>query len=286
MKRYWLTGEAKHHRRDEKGKRMTLGRDIQSLKDTRNETIDKVGVKNLKYPIIVQDRRNGLQKTVAEIDFFVELPHYYRGTHMSRFIEVLNSYHQEDLIENLPDILKTIKDRLEADRAYITLKFPYFIEKKAPVSGVSSLLNYNSIFLASLTESYELTIGVEVPISTVCPCSKEISVHGAHNQRSLVTVLLNYNDFIWLEEIVEYVESIASSEVYPLLKREDEKYVTERGYENPKFVEDIVRDLSIVLKGDKRITGFRISSENFESIHNHNAYAYLEWKRDDPAGLV
>ena len=151
------------------------------------------------------------------------------------------------------------------------------MEKKAPVSGIASLLNYNCIFIASLTDTYNLTIGVEVPITTVCPCSKEISKQGAHNQRSIVSVLLTYNKFIWLEEIIEYVESIGSSEVYPLLKREDEKYVTEKGYDNPKFVEDIVRDLAILLKKDKRITGFQISSENFESIHNHNAYAYLEW---------
>ncbi|MBW6516060.1 MAG: GTP cyclohydrolase FolE2 [Candidatus Cloacimonetes bacterium] len=256
-----------------------LSKDIQNLPDSRKEKIDKVGVKNLKYPIIVQDRVNELQKTIAEIDFFVELPHHYRGTHMSRFIEVLNQYHQEDFIENLPHILASIKQKLSADRAYITLKFPYFMEKKAPVSGIASLLNYNCTFVASLSEQYKLTIGVEVPITTVCPCSKEISQQGAHNQRSIVTVLLTYNGFIWLEEIIEYVESIASSEVYPLLKREDEKFLTEKGYENPKFVEDIVRDLAILLKKDKRITGFKISSENYESIHNHNAYAYLEWER-------
>ncbi len=258
---------------------MTLGKDIQSSEDKRQETIDKVGVKNLKYPVVLEDRSRGLQKTVAEIDFFVELPHHYRGTHMSRFIEVLNSYHQEDLIENLPRILATVKERLAADRAYISLKFPYFIEKKAPVTGITSLLCYECLFLASLSDEYELTIGVEVPVTTVCPCSKEISRQGAHNQRSVVTVLLNYKDFIWLEEIVEYVESVASSEVYSLLKREDEKYVTEKGYENPQFVEDIVRDLSVLLKKDRRVTGFKISSENFESIHNHNAYAYLEWQR-------
>jgi len=257
-----------------------LGKDIQNTHDPRQEKIDKVGVKNLKYPIIVQDRANELQKTIAEIDFFVELPHHYRGTHMSRFIEVLNNYHQEDLIENLPLILESIKKKLSADRTYITLKFPYFMEKKAPVSGIASLLNYNCIFIASLTDTYKLAIGVEVPITTVCPCSKEISKQGAHNQRSIVSVLLNYNKFIWLEEIIEYVESISSSEIYPLLKREDEKYVTEKGYDNPKFVEDIVRDLAILLKKDKRISGFKISSENFESIHNHNAYAYLEWEKN------
>jgi len=258
-----------------------LGKDIQGSIDTRRETIDKVGVKNLRYPIIVQDRLEGLQKTVAELDFFVELPHYYRGTHMSRFIEVLNSYHQEDLIENLPRMLESIKERLNADRAYINLKFPYFMEKRAPVSGITSMLSYDCVFLASLGEMYELTIGVEVPITTVCPCSKEISKYGAHNQRSIVTVLLNYKGFVWLEEIIEYVESVASSQVYSLLKREDEKFVTEQGYDKPQFVEDIVRDLAILLKKDQRVTGFKISSENFESIHNHNAYAYLEWHKSN-----
>jgi len=176
-------------------------------------------------------------------------------------------------------MLESIKDRLEADRAYIKLKFPYFMEKKAPVSGIPSMLSYDCVFIASLCEDYELNIGVEVPITTVCPCSKEISKYGAHNQRSIVTVLLGYNDFIWLEEIIEYVESVASSEVYSLLKREDEKFVTEQGYEKPQFVEDIVRDLAILLKKDQRVTGFQISSENYESIHNHNAYAYLEWQK-------
>lgn len=256
-----------------------IGKDLQASGDKRRETIDKVGVKNLKYPIIVQDRAKGLQKTIAEIDFFVELPHYHRGTHMSRFIEVLNSYHQEDLMENMPKLLETIKEKLAADRAYITLKFPYFIEKRAPVSGIVSSLNYDCIFISSLTDKYELTLGVEVPVTTVCPCSKEISKYGAHNQRSVVSVLVNYKEFIWLEELIEYIESVASSGVYPLLKREDEKFVTEKGYENPKFVEDIVRDLSILLKKDKRITGCKISSENYESIHNHNAYAFLEWQR-------
>lgn len=256
-----------------------MDKDIQSQLDSRNEKIDKVGVRNLKYPMVVQDRANKLQQTIAEIDFFVELPHDNRGTHMSRFIEVLNKYHEQDLMEKLPEVLTTIKKRLSADRAYINLKFPYFMRKKAPVSGIESLLNYEAIMIASLDEKFELTIGVEVPITTVCPCSKEMSDYGAHNQRSIVKVLLKYEKFIWLEEIIEYVEKVASCEVYPLLKRVDEKYVTEKGYDNPKFVEDIVRDLSLLLKKDERITACEISSENFESIHNHNAYACLKWQK-------
>ncbi|MCB5231311.1 MAG: GTP cyclohydrolase FolE2 [Candidatus Cloacimonas sp.] len=256
-----------------------IDKDIQSRQDNRNQKIDKVGVKDLKYPIVVQDRDNELQQTIADIDFFVELPHYNRGTHMSRFIEVLNKYHEKDLVENLPDILKTVKKKLTADRAYMNLKFPYFIKKRAPVSGIESLLSYDAFFLASYGETFKLTIGVEVPITTVCPCSKEMSDYGAHNQRSVVKVELNYDGFIWLEEVIEYVEQVASCEVYPLLKRVDEKYVTEKGYDNPKFVEDIVRDLALLLKNDGRITAFKVSSENFESIHNHNAYACIEWEK-------
>jgi GTP cyclohydrolase IB len=260
---------------------MTVYEDIQGSYDNRREKIDQVGVKNLKYPIVVQDRANELQNTVAEIDFFVELPHHHRGTHMSRFIETLNSYHKEDIVENLPYLLRSIKQNLDADSAYIKLKFPYFMVKKAPVSGIESMMSYECQFNGCYKDDYELLIGVDVPVTTVCPCSKQISDFGAHNQRSLVSVIVRYDGFIWLEEIIEYVESVASSEVYSLLKRTDEKYVTEKGFENPKFVEDVVRDLSILLKKDKRITAFRISSENYESIHNHSAYARIDWTKEE-----
>ncbi|MFO7660242.1 MAG: GTP cyclohydrolase FolE2 [Candidatus Cloacimonadaceae bacterium] len=248
--------------------------DVQNQKDNRNITIDKVGVKSIKYPIVVSDRRNEIQHTVADINFYVELPHSERGTHMSRFVEVLNNYHQEDIINKLDKLLAEIKKSLKADAAYIEISFDYFILKQAPVSKISSYLNYKCFFKASLSKVFDFWIGVKVPVTTLCPCSKEISQYGAHNQRSEVTLSVQYNDFIWLEELIDLIEDSGSSEVYSLLKREDEKYVTEKAYNNPMFVEDIIRELTVKLSQDKRIVHFEIESENFESIHNHNAYAY------------
>jgi len=251
--------------------------DIQSQTDLRNIAIEKVGVCKVKYPIIVEDRTNESQHTIAELDIFVELLHNHRGTHMSRFIEVLNFYHKETLINKLPFFLEDIKKELDADAAYITLKFPYFISKVAPVSKMKSLMSYDCIFEASLKEHFQLTIGVDVPVTTLCPCSKEISTYGAHNQRSIVTAKIRYNEFIWLEEIIEKIESSASCEIYSLLKRPDEKFVTEKAYNNPKFVEDIVRDLYLIFRNDPRISAFTVQSDNFESIHNHNAYAFVSY---------
>jgi GTP cyclohydrolase I len=248
--------------------------DIQNQADTRQITIDKVGVKGVCYPIVVSDRLNKVQHTIADINFSVELPHYNRGTHMSRFIEVLNHYHQEELIFNLEALLAEIKKSLKANASYIDIKFPYFIQKKAPVSKIASYLNYDCYFKASLAEEFVFWIGVKVPITSLCPCSKEISEYGAHNQRSEVTLMVQYNEFVWLEELIELVEATCSCEIYPLLKRVDEKFVTEKAYDNPMFVEDIVRELTTKLLADKRIIHFEIESDNFESIHNHNAYAY------------
>lgn len=248
--------------------------DVQNQPDTRNITIDKVGVKGVKYPIIVSDRSNNIQHTIASINFYVELPHYNRGTHMSRFLEVLNHYHTEEIINNLDKLLAEIKKSLKANAAYIEMSFDYFILKKAPVSKIASYLNYECFFKAALSDAYEFWIGVKVPVTTLCPCSKEISLYGAHNQRSLVTLFVQYNDFVWLEELIELVEQSCSCEIYPLLKRADEKFVTEKAYKHPMFVEDIIRELTVKLSKDKRIVHFEIESENFESIHNHNAYAY------------
>ena len=250
--------------------------DIQSQEDKRKITIDKVGVKNVRYPIIVEDRVNETQNTVADLDIYVELPHKHRGTHMSRFIEVLNHFHKENFIKKLPDFLQEVRTALNADASYVNIKFPYFIKKQAPVSKTESLLSYNCFFEAFLKKDYKLIIGVEVPVTTLCPCSKEISDYGAHSQRSLVVVRLIFNKFIWLEEIIEIIESSASSEIYPLLKRVDEKYVTEKAYDNPAFVEDIVREITLKLNKDERVTWFKIESENLESIHKHNAYALIE----------
>ena len=250
--------------------------DIQSQYDDRQIAIYKVGVKNIVYPIVVEDRANQAQHTVATIDMYVSLPHHHRGTHMSRFLELLNKYHGDLLINRLPDFLAEIKKALQADNAYIEIKFPYFINKKAPVSQIKSLMSYNCVFNASLEgDAFQLEIGVEVPVTSLCPCSKEISEYGAHNQRSHLSVRLRYLDFIWLEEIIEMAESAASCEIYSLLKREDEKYVTEKAYNRPRFVEDVVREMAILLGKDQRIKSWHIESENFESIHNHSAYACI-----------
>ncbi len=249
--------------------------DIQNLPDNRKLTIDKVGVKGISYPIVVEDRTKGIQNTIADLDIFVELPHYRRGTHMSRFIEVLNQFHTEAFISKLEDFLIKLKTVMKAESAYVDITFPYFVTKKAPVSKKASLLNYKCFFSASFTDVYQLWIGVEVPVTTLCPCSREISAFGAHNQRSLITIKVNYHQFVWLEELIELAESHASCEIYPLLKRADEKFVTEKAYQNPKFVEDIVREITQELQKDKRISSFSVESENFESIHNHSAYAII-----------
>lgn len=249
--------------------------DIQSQSDPRKIVIDKVGVKGLRYPIVVEDRKSGTQHTVADLNIYVELPHHMRGTHMSRFIEILHHYHTEALIGSLPHFLAELKASLKAEVAYIDICFPYFVNKKAPVSGIESLLSYDCVFTASLDDDFDLLIGVIVPVTTLCPCSKEISVAGAHNQRSLITIKVSYTGFVWLEELIEIAESAASCEIYSLLKRVDEKYVTEHAYENPKFVEDIVRDIALKLQDDPRIKSFYVESENAESIHLHNAYAKI-----------
>lgn len=252
---------------------MNKMKDIQNSFDNRNVSIDKVGVKNVRYPIVVDDRTNISQNTIAELDIYVDLPHNHRGTHMSRFLEVLNEFHLNHFISNLSEFLLRIKEKLESETAYVNIRFPYYIKKQAPVSKKESLLFYDCIFEASYKEKYELIIGVEVPITTLCPCSKEISKYGAHNQRSVVRIEVKYDEFVWLEELIDLVESAASCQIYPLLKRPDEKYVTEKAYENPMFVEDMVREITTKISKDKRITAFKIESENFESIHSHNAFA-------------
>lgn len=249
--------------------------DIQSQPDTRKITIDKVGVKGIRYPIVVQDRENGIQHSVADLDIYVELPHQRRGTHMSRFLEVLNRYHTEVFIDKLDSFLNEFKSTLKADTAYIDISFPFFIKKQAPVSKVVSLLGYDCFFNASYNNNFELWIGVKVPVTTLCPCSKAISVSGAHNQRSEIFIKVRYREFVWLEELIQLAEEHSSCEIFPLLKRSDEKFVTDKAYSNPKFVEDIVREITMELNKDKRITGFYVEAENFESIHAHNAYALI-----------
>ncbi|MFH0824083.1 MAG: GTP cyclohydrolase FolE2 [Pseudomonadota bacterium] len=250
--------------------------DVQSMPDERNIPIDKVGVKGLRYPIRVKDRTKVLQHTVGVFDLFVNLPRQFKGTHMSRFIEVLNEYRGEISMEKFQEILEKIKLKLSARSAHMNVEFPYFIEKTAPVSGTPGVMSYTCFMRGSLAERFDLIVGVEVPVTTVCPCSKEISEYGAHNQRGIVRVQLRFNKFFWLEEIIEVVESSVSSEVYSLLKRPDEKFVTERAYENPMFVEDVVRATLSRLREKDNFPWYRIEAENFESIHNHSAYAMIE----------
>jgi len=251
-------------------------KDIQNQRDYRQIPIDKVGIKNIQYPITVRDRRQHIQHTVASINMYVDLPHKNKGTHMSRFVEILDILRPEVSLEKLYVVLDQMKKDLNAESAHIEVTFPYFIEKKAPVSQSPGLLNYTCRFVGSSDPKGKLDLISEVivPISSVCPCSKEISEVGAHNQRGEVRLSTRFKKFIWIEDMIELVESCASSEVYSVLKRVDEKYVTERGFTNPKFVEDIVRDITVLLKGDSNITWYSVSAENFESIHNHSAYAY------------
>lgn len=249
--------------------------DLQAQTDLRQISIDKVGVKGVRYPIVVEDRVNQVQNTIADINIYVGLDHKKRGTHMSRFLEVLNRYHQESIIAQLDKLLLELKSLLKADASYIEISFPYFVQKHAPVSQIASLMDYQCFFEASYKDEYQLWIGVQVPVTTLCPCSKEISLQGAHNQRSLITLKVRYSGFVWLEELIEIAETASSCPIYPLLKRRDEKFVTEKAYANPKFVEDIVREITQKLEADSRIREFYIESDNFESIHNHNAYAMV-----------
>jgi GTP cyclohydrolase I len=250
--------------------------DIQNLRDHRNIDIDQVGVKGIRYPVTVLDKDMGEQQTVAEINMYVNLPRYYKGTHMSRFVEILNENSRRISLHNFSEILQEMKDRLNAESAHMEIRFPYFISKSAPVTGASGLMEYKCAFKGSLNSGSDLVVMIHVPISTLCPCSKEISDVGAHNQRGEVRLQVRFKKFVWIEDLIKLVEESASCEVFSVLKREDEKYVTEKAYRNPMFVEDIVRDIAVKLSDDPNITWFTVESENFESIHNHNAYAYIE----------
>lgn len=252
-------------------------KDVQSEPDHRNIAINKVGIKNLRYPVTVLDRDKGEQHTVAAINMYVDLPHECKGTHMSRFVELLHLFRPKLSLKTFSDILTQMKSHLDARSAHIEVIFPFFIEKHAPVSGCAGLMDYTCRLVGSINSKcrVDLVSEVKVPISSVCPCSREISVHGAHNQRGMVHLRTRFKRFIWIEDMIELVENTASCDVYSVLKRADEKYVTERGFSNPKFVEDIVRDIAVALRADKNITWFDVSVENFESIHNHNAYAYI-----------
>ena len=252
-------------------------KDIQNQRDHRNIPIDRVGIKNLRYPITVRDRRDGYQHTVASINMYVALPHKYKGTHMSRFVEMLHLIQPEVSLEKFSAILDQMKMHLNAPSAHIEMTFPYFIEKKAPISSSAGLMDYTCKIdgTCHADGKVDLISEVIVPISSVCPCSKEISEFGAHNQRGEVRLSTRFKKFIWMEDMIELVEESASCDVYSVLKRVDEKCVTEKGFKNPKFVEDIVRDIAEKLNKDENITWFSVSAENFESIHNHSAFAHI-----------
>lgn len=251
--------------------------DVQNQQDYRNIDINKVGVKGIKYPIIVLDKMNGTQHVNAAINMYVNLPHHFKGTHMSRFIEILNEYRGEVNIKTIRNILNKMKERLNAQSAHIEIRFPYFIEKEAPVSKATSLMEYQCLLAGeSNGHTNDFLVGITVPVTTVCPCSKEISNLGAHNQRSIVTVKLRFKKFFWIEDVIRLIEDSASCEVFSLLKRADEKHVTELAYKNPMFAEDVVRSAAEKLNLDTNFTWYSIESENIESIHNHSAYAYIE----------
>jgi GTP cyclohydrolase I len=252
--------------------------DVQNSEDSRQIAINKVGIKSIRHPIKVRDKQAGVQHTIALFNMYVGLPHNFKGTHMSRFVEILNSHDREISVESFEPMLREMVRKLEAETGHIEMSFPYFINKAAPVSGVQSLLDYEVTFIGTISAGgkYEFTMKVVVPVTSLCPCSKKISAYGAHNQRSHVTVTTVTNSYLWIEELVQMIEEQGSCELYGLLKRPDEKYVTERAYDNPKFVEDMVRDVAGVMNREARIDAYVVESENFESIHNHSAYALIE----------
>ena len=251
--------------------------DVQGSEDTRQIPIDKVGIKGIRHPIVVRDRTQGEQHTVASFNMYVNLPHNFKGTHMSRFVEVLNRHETAITVESFRTVLREMVTTLEAQSGHIEMSFPYFVRKAAPVSGVESFLDYQVTFIGEIADGTpSLRVKVEVPVTSLCPCSKQISDYGAHNQRSHVTVDVLAHQFVWIEELITLVETESSCELFGLLKRPDEKYVTERAYDNPKFVEDMVRDVAKRLNDDERVQAFTVESENFESIHNHSAYARID----------
>ena len=252
-------------------------RDIQNEQDTREIPLQKVGVRNVKYPVCVLDKNHKTQNTTATVDLFVNLPHNFKGTHMSRFIQVFHKYHQDITMQHFLDMLEEIRTKLDAKTAYGSISFPYFIEKKAPVSESEGIMQYICGYEATVGDGRKFYINIEVPIATLCPCSKAISEYGAHNQRGKVKVRLLYKNFFWIEDVIKMIEKCASTPLYSVLKRKDEKYVTEHAYENPRFVEDVVREVYLGLK-KQGFDWFSVEAETEESIHNHNAYAYTEYE--------
>jgi GTP cyclohydrolase I len=251
--------------------------DKQSERDHRELRIDKVGVRGLRFPIQVRDKTRAVQNTVATLGMFVDLPKEFKGTHMSRFVEVLNAHGRVIHVKNITDILASLQQRLNSATSHLEIEFPYFMSKRSPVSRLESLMDYEARFdAAACGADIDFVLTVRAHVTTLCPCSKAIAKYGAHNQRGLVTVALRFRKPVWIEDVIAMIEASASSELYALLKRQDEKAVTERAYENPVFVEDLVRNVALRLNAHRLVTWYRVEAENFESIHNHNAYACLE----------
>ncbi len=262
---------------DVKSPRIAVIEDVQSRADTRRIPINRVGIKDVSHPVRVKDRAAGEQHTIASFNMYVNLPHDFTGTHMARFIEILHEHEREISVGSFRAMLEEMTERLEADAGHIEMTFPFFVMKRAPVTGVESMMDYRATLIGERRDGHtETWIRVAVPVTSLCPCSKEISAYGAHNQRSQVTITVKALEHIWIEEIIEIAEAEASSQLYGILKRADEKHVTERAYENPKFVEDLVRDVAVRLNGDDRVAAYVVEAENFESIHNHSAYARIE----------
>jgi GTP cyclohydrolase IB len=254
--------------------------DVQAHVDTRRLPINRVGIKDISHPVRLKDRAAGEQHTIATFNMYVSLPHNFKGTHMSRFVEILHT-EREISVESFRSMLRTMTERLEAETGHIEMSFPFFVMKKAPISGVESLMDYRASLIGEHHQGRtEMWLRVAVPVTSLCPCSKKISDYGAHNQRSHVTITAKLRSHMWIEELISVAESEASCELYGILKRPDEKYVTERAYDNPKFVEDMVRDVATRLNADERVASYVVEAENFESIHNHSAYARIERDKD------
>lgn len=250
--------------------------DIQSTRDSRNIPIDKVGVRKVKYPMQVLERGNGTQQTVGEFTLTVDLPQEFKGTHMSRFLEILGEHNQDVSGETIQEILAKLRERLNAETAHIEVKFTLFRAKAAPVTGKVGMMGYECGFIAAGGKTNDFWLHLVVPVTTLCPCSKEISDFGAHNQRGYVTVKVRPEGMLWLEDVIDMIEAAGSAQLYPVLKRPDEKFVTEQAYQNPRFVEDMVREVAIAFDKESKILAYEIEVENHESIHDHNAYAYIQ----------
>ena len=255
----------------------TLLPDTQNTKDIRNIIINQVGIKDILHPINFVNRDNESHPSVANFTMTVELPANVKGTHMSRFIEILNDGECSFGVESFMNLVQKVADKLESNDARVIVDFPFFRNKKAPSSGVQSLLDYQATLTGSVIDGKpDLTIKVVVPVTSLCPCSKKISEYGAHNQRSHIVIAAEITENMDAEDLIKIAEQAASCELWGLLKRPDEKYVTEKAYDNPKFVEDLVRDIAVALDHSDKVVAYEVSSENFESIHNHSAYAFIK----------